>query len=484
MQEASAEFRRLHPLTFVHYVFLAIIGFVIAWTTSPESGIQRGSLIFSVIYVVIMGPISIAKYLRFRYYVTSEELVMHYGVFKRIRRNIPSDRVQNVAIERNFLSRILGTAVVKIETAGTAQAEGVLSYVGVHEANRIRDLLRTAEITYAPDESIPASPDFRMRLPRLLLSSVYQFSFGLFAILVGVLQQLEAIGLINIEATLRDIFERNFFGPANSEQYSLVMLTIAFILITLILSWILGFAQNFIRYYNFYIELGPEKIHRKFGLITVREGTLPYKRVQSFLIRSNPLMRLHDWYRMEMQTLGLESGERGFQPAMPFAKWAEILALGPKIRHFTAPEAYTRVSRRTIRRRCLRYALLILAPVAALYLWWPYAVWGLTLLPISWGIAWLQYLCHSWSFHDGNLFIRRRIFSQQLWVVPIERLQAFEINATFFQRRLDLCTLRVDTAGAGVLRHPKIVDMRRDDAEKLFAELYDVFQGTASKSNK
>ncbi|MDE2826805.1 MAG: hypothetical protein OXL40_05775, partial [Bacteroidota bacterium] len=82
MQETSAEFSRLHPLTFVHYVFLAIIGFVIAWTTSPESSIQRSSLIFSVIYVVIMGPISIAKYLRFRYYVTSEEMVMHYGVFK------------------------------------------------------------------------------------------------------------------------------------------------------------------------------------------------------------------------------------------------------------------------------------------------------------------------------------------------------------------------------------------------------------------
>ena len=483
MQETSAEFSRLHPLTFVHYVFLAIIGFVIAWTTSPESSIQRSSLIFSVIYVVIMGPISIAKYLRFRYYVTSEEMVMHYGVFKRVRRNIPSDRVQNVAIERNFLARILGTAVVKIETAGTAQAEGVLSYVGVREANRIRDLLRTAETTHTPEESIPASPDFRMRLPRLLLSSAYQFSFGLFAVLVAALQQLEGIGLIDVEAIARDIVEKDFFGIANSQQYTLVMF-IVLILITLILSWILGFAQYFIRYYNFYIELGPEKIHRKYGLITLREGTLPYKRVQSFLIRSNPLMRLHDWYRMEMQTLGLESGERGFQPAMPFAKWAEILALGPKIRPFTAPEAYTRVSRRTIRRRCLRYTLLILAPVAALYLWWPFAVWGLTLLPIAWGIAWLQYLCHSWSFHDGNLFIRRRIFSQQLWIVPIERLQAFEINATFFQRHLELCTLRVDTAGAGVLRHPKIVDMRLDDAEKLFTELYDFFQGTASKADK
>ena len=61
--------------------------------------------------------------------------------------------------------------------------------------------------------------------------------------------------------------------------------------------------------------------------------------------------------------------------------------------------------------------------------------------------------------------------------MPVERFQAFEINATFFQRRLGLCTLRVDTAGAGVLRHPKIIDIKRDEAEKLLAELYDVFRG-------
>lgn len=476
MQEPSAEFRRLHLLTFVHYVFLAIVGFVVAWTTSPESGIQRSSLLFSVIYVVVMGPISLAKYLRFRYYVTSEELVMHYGVFKRVRRNIPADRVQNVAIERNFLARILGTAAVKIETAGTAQAEGVLSFVSVREANRIRDLLHTAKTTHAPEENISTLPSFHLTLPRLLVSSVYQFSLGLFAALVGVLQQLEFAGLIDIEVFTDQILERYYFGTTNPQKYTLTAFAVL-IMIILVLSWILGFARNFIRYYNFYIELGPEKIHRKYGLITLREGALPYKRVQSFLIRSNPVMRLHDWYRLEMQTLGLESGERGFQPAIPFAKWSEIVALGSKIRPFTVPEAYTRVSRRTIRRRCLRYTLFILALVAALYIWWPYAVWGLTLLPIMWGIAWLQYLCHSWSFHDGNLFIRRRLFSQQLWVVPVERLQAFEINATFFQRRLDLCTLRVDTAGAGVLRHPKIIDMRRDDAEKLLTELYDVFQG-------
>ncbi len=154
MEEPSAKFRRLHPLTFVHFVFLAIVGFIFAGISSPDTG--RYSLIFAIVYATIAGPYAIAKYIRFRYHVTSDELVIHYGVFKRVRRNIHSERIHTVSIERNMLARILGTAAVKIETAGTGEAEGNLSYVGVREAERIRNLLRTAR-TADPSES-PASP--------------------------------------------------------------------------------------------------------------------------------------------------------------------------------------------------------------------------------------------------------------------------------------------------------------------------------------
>ena len=475
MEAPSAKFRRLHPLTFVHYVFLAIVGFVFAAVSAPDYGgdAQRYSLIFATFYAIATGPYAIAKYIRFRYHVTSDELVIHYGVFKRVRRNIPSERIHTVLIERNMLARILGTAVVRIETAGTGEAEGNLSYIGVREAERIRNLLRTAQ---APDPSeSPASPSFFMPLKRVLLSSIYQFSLGISALLVGVFFQLESLGIVDSRTLVTWLVEQNFFNETIENSWPLLVALL--LLVTLVLGWSLGFVQNLIRFYNFRIELGAKKIRRKFGLITLREGTLPYKRVQSFLIRSNPLMRLHGWHRLEMQTLGLQSGERGFQPGMPFAKWTEIIALAPLIRPFTVPETFMRVSRLTIRRRTLRYSLLIvLSSVVISLFWWPPALWGLCLLPAGWGLAWLQYLCHRWAHHDGNLLIRRRVFSQQFWVVPVERFQAFEITATFFQRRLGLCTLIVDTAGAGDLRYPRIIDLKREEADRLLAELYDAFQ--------
>ncbi len=481
MENPSAIFRRLHPLTFVHYVFLSIFGFIFAIipSLSPDFGAetQRYTLIFATIYAIVVGPYAIAKYIRFRYHVTRDELVIYYGVFKRVRRNIPSERIHTVSIERSMLARILGTAAVKIETAGTGDTEGNLSYVGVREAERIRNLLRTAKATDLIES--PALPKFFMPLRRVLISSIYQFSLPITAILATAYFQLESLGILDTRVFANWLVAQNFFSETAENSWP--FLIILFLLILIILGWTLGFIQNLIRFYNFQIELGETKIRRKFGLITLREGTIPYKRVQSFLIRSNPLMRLRDWHRLEMQTLGLQSGERGFQPGMPFAKWSEITAFAPLIRPFTTPETYTRVSRLTIRRRTLRYSLLIvLSSVILSLFWWPFSLWGLCLLPAGFGLAWLQYLCHTWIYHDGNLLIRRRVISQQYWVVPVERFQAFDLTATFFQRRLGLCNLIVDTAGAGDLRYPRIIDLRREDANRLLDELYSDFCAKAT----
>jgi len=480
MEEPSAEFRRLHPLTFVHYIFLGIIGFVISYFSPTGTDIISTPLLtFAIVYMVIIGPFSIAKYIRFRYYATKDEVVIYHGVFKRVRRNIPSDRIQNVAIQRNLLSRILGTASVKIETAGTASAEGVLSFVGVQEAERLRNLFRTVPTAAIIEENVSILPGFHMPLQRVAIAGIYQFSLALIVVIYTLFFQLISFGIIDLDRLEIWLTERFFLGEIVTNQWPIIVAI--FILTVLVGGWILGFLQYLTRFYNFRMELGPTKIYRKFGLLTIREVTLPYKRVQSFLIQSNPVMRLRGWYRLEVQTLGLESGERGFQSAMPFAKWSEIISLAPQIRSFTLAETYSNVSKRTIQRHSLRYSLVIAIPLVMLCLLWSAnALWGFCLLPFTWGIAWMQYLCHRWAFHDGNLLIRRRIFSQQFWIVPVERFQAFEITSSFFQRRMELCTLIVDTAGAGGFRYPRIMDMKVGDAHQLLTRLYAAFEENQS----
>ncbi len=489
MEAPSENFLRLHPLTLVHSVFISIAAFIYSWIISlgPES-VQFSSsltLIFAITYVIIVGPYAIARFVRFRYYATSEELIIFYGVFKRVRRNIPSERIQNVVIERSFLSRILGTASVKIETAGTDQAEGSLSYIAAQEAQRLKNLFQISNQSLNIEETSRELSGFRMPLERLVLSSVYQFSLGISGFLVTTLYQLDAMGLLNISSTIVWIAEDGYLSNMSETlPWLAIMIIVMLVIIAVVaLGWLAGFILNFIRFYNFSMELGPTKIHRRFGLFSTLEGSLPYKRVQSFLVRSNLLMRLRGWYRLELQTLGLQSGRQGFLPAMPFARWSEIKDLAPQIRPFTLPESYTSVSTRMIQRYSIRYSwIVILIFVILAMTWSTVALWGLCLLPIGSLIAILQYKHHHWSFHDGNLLVYRRILSQQFWIIPVERFQAFEMRSSFFQRRLGLCTLIVDTAGAGVMRYPRIIDLRRDDAQLLLELLHNTFHRSVRAS--
>jgi len=485
MEAPSAEFLRLHPLTIVHRVFIAIAAFVygsfgMVLSDAPQTSLTT-ALIFSGVFFIGTAPFAIANYIRFRYYATCDELVIFYGVFKRVKRNIPTDRIQNVAIERSLLSRVLGTASVKIETAGTSEAEGVISYVSNQEAKRIKNILQTSNAPEKRETDSSELTGFRMSLKRVTLSSIYQFSLGITAFIGAAIPPLDSvIDQIRVFA-VRLVGQGPFRLLANlSPEMNAIIILMGIGTALVIIGWVAGFVLHFIRFYNFRMDLSPEKIHRQFGLFTTVDASLSYKRIQSFLIRSNLLMRLRKWYRLDLQTMGFQSGQQGFQPAMPFARWSEIIQLAPQIRSFILPDTYTSVSQRTIRRHSFRYSLIILIPtIVVAMVWTPMALWALSLLPIGWIISLLQYQHHHWALHEGHLFIRRRILSQQFWIIPVERLQAIEIRASFFQRKLGLCTFIIDTAGAGSFsRYPRIIDLHREDGHQLLDILYDQFKST------
>src|SRR5690606_2960032 len=100
------------------------------------------------------------------------------------------------------------------------------------------------------------------------------------------------------------------------------------------------------------------------GLMTLHEGTIPLKRVQVYILRTNPLMRRFRWWAVDVQTLGLEASRKGRSTIVPFAQEDEVDAILRRLEGVAIPEAFERVSPLTIRRRFFRYAGLLVAVVA------------------------------------------------------------------------------------------------------------------------
>ena len=158
--EQPAPGRRLHPLTLVQRVLKSLPALIfvllpfLGGASDTSNWIWLG---FLGIYSLVALPLIVAQYVRFQYWITSREVVIHSGVFTRRKRSIPLDRIQNIVIERSLLPRLMGTAKVKIETAGSKTTEGVLEYVTLREAQHIRQVVRTYQ------QQLAARPSSRRR---------------------------------------------------------------------------------------------------------------------------------------------------------------------------------------------------------------------------------------------------------------------------------------------------------------------------------
>jgi putative membrane protein len=493
--EKFEEGKRLHPLTLLHGSLISIPALVILALPLLRGGNLYTSLIYLFFFLVVSVPLWLGQYLRFRYWITPREIVIRSGVFTTQHRNIPIERVQNIEIERGVAARLMGLAKVKIQTAGSSSTEGVLEYVSVPVAEEIREVVRvyrrraTVEETALPatdmveslqTEEIDAKTSvlFSMTLPRVLLAGVFRFSLVYVAIFFSAIQYLN----VDIEEVIDWFLLGRSETAAFFVEASPYAIAVATTLIVAAIAWVTGILLTVNRFYRFELKRdADDKIHIRYGLLTLAERTLPLRRIQAIVVRTNPLMRHFGWYRLEIQLMGLESDSRGRHVVVPFARWVELAEVLPELRPLPLPDSFTSVSGKTIRRYTIRATVLLSGVTAGFYFIWSDALWLLALLPFGYYFAACHFRTHGYAFTPEAFYIRRGVFREHLWLLPIDRFQTLYIQSSFFQRRLGLRTIYVDTAGVtGSL--PLLSDVPAAEAERLHEVLVNQFLRRAPES--
>ena len=488
---AIHEPQRLHPLTLLLRVgasLPALLVILLPILRNPGSTENLTSLVLGVLYGLFALPAILLQYWRFSYRITPKQIVIQSGVLNRKNRSIPIERVQNTQIERNLVARMLGLAKVKIETAGSSGTEGSLEYVHLDEAQKIRQVVRSFQRESADAEADATDEDeadvetlLDMSLRRVLLSGAFRFSLLYLAVIFSVLE------LFNPETLIQRFIRADRLDWLTEVMFSHPALAIfASVLVAVVLGWISGIAVHLARYYDFQLWLDGDKLRKRHGLFTVTEGTIPLDKVQTLILRTNPLMRAFGWYELKVQTIGINVEEQGHRVIAPFAGGDRLLELARRVRTFELPESFTSVSPLTIRRRFFRYtAVLTALLLPTVYFWpvgWPYLGgvalpwWGFGLVPLILGWALLQYRNHEYAASEDGFYIRRGVVSHYLWIVPVEKFHVFHATASIFQRRLGLKTLFVDTAGAATFAYPEVIDVPADEADAQFNTLYQRFK--------
>lgn len=423
--------------------------------------------------IAVFGSVSaVLRYVSLRYALEGDRLVLRSGLITRQKRTIPADRIQNIELKRGVLHRLLGVVDVSVETAGGSEPEAKLSALSVREAERLKsELLRRRDGAAAPAAvAAETAPLWRSTLGELILLGATENRAGL---IIGSIAGLwYTFG--DAARELRAPLERWVFQRIGGDALSAAALAAVLVLGLMVAGWLVSIVLTTVEYYRFELLSADGRLRRRFGLLMQRDTMLPLERIQVVRLESPLPRRLLGYSTIHAETAGsvVERAAGGTSPLSPLIRTAQAAELvGRVLAGFDLRTVeWRRVSRATIRRGMVRYSIVGALAVLALML----AVrWELlALLPPALALAWVaahaRYRAIGFAEAGDYVCAREGVWTRRTWIVPRGKIQSLDCSSTPFQRRLNLASVRIATAGGqGASANPTIVDLPADEARPL-----------------
>lgn len=474
---------KLHPLSVVYrtgasvtrLAWIAVVG-AVSSSQFDRFGVAVAGLLALVVLAAFAYQVIYVR--RFDYQPTTDTFDLRSGVVSRRTREIPYRRVQNVDVSRNVLQRVLGIAELRVETAGGGETEIRLRYVSHAEAERLQqEIGRRKRGTDGDDED---DEDAATAEP-----SVQQ----LFAITP---KELLLLGLVRVDLRLLSFATvlLPVIIPSVSNRFPLVDLlqaAPALLVGVVLLALVISSLRAVTGYYGFELGRDDRELRYRRGLAQEYSGAIPLDKVQSVVVSESVLARLLGYASLSVETAGYAPGTdgTGSQSAVPIADRDRVFRLAREVESFGDP-AFERPPKRARTRYAIRYSLGVallagLGVVAARLLPFPVPVPGyapLALLPLAPVAAHLKWTQIGFALGANHVVAREGFWTRQTRVVPYYRVQTLVESATVFQRRRNLATLVVDTAGAQGIgsADARALDIDGDRAGELRQELESRFE--------
>ncbi|RNJ26144.1 PH domain-containing protein [Halosegnis longus] len=457
---------KLDPLSVPYRVAVSLSRFgwlLVVGTVS--AGTQRLPLLVGLFGIVLFAALAyqVAYVRRFEYELTEDTFDVYSGVFSRRSREIPYHRVQNVDVTRNVVQRALGIAELAIETAGGGETEATLRYLDADAADDLRAALsrrKRGESEAGDAEPTPREREalFSITTRELLLLGVVGLDLRLLSFIAVALPVV--LPSVSEATPLFDLLQVAPFLLAGLAALALAA----------------SMVQAVVSYYGFELHREGDELGYRRGLAKEYSGTIPLDKVQSVVLTENVLARRLGYASVAIETAGYSpSGDStGSQSAVPLAERDHAYTLAREVESFGDP-TFERPPKRARTRYAVRYALALLAltglatavvrlveftppvPTAALLA-------GLILVPVAAHLKWANL---GYAVGEDHFVARAGFWSRRTQVVPFYRIQTVAEQATIFQRRRDLASVVVDTAGTHGWSAPSAPDIDADRASDL-----------------
>ena len=454
--------RRLHPLSVLFAVASALRSLLLPMLFVLFADRSRLELWFALLLFPYLLA-AFVRYIRYRYVLTGDELVIKTGLVFRNERHIRFSRIHNIAAVQTPLHRLFGVAEVRVETAGGSEPEArmrVLSLAAREEMRRHIFAEKEAQgaATDVAPAAVPRPADGSsvLHLPtrELLLHGVID-NRGMVVVGAAVGLTYEA-GLFSEDRLPGARFLQSAGDSLDAAGGSIawVAAVAALAIGFLVLLRLFSIGWAIVTLYGFDVRSNGKELRTTYGLLTRNTSTIPIHRIQLLSIRERPLQRLLGRLEVQVDTAGGNPAEAAGQRRPKLAPLLRKAGLGRFLGHVQPGVDLEAVPWRPVhpaaRRRIFRLSSLgaLLATLAAVGAFGP---WGALLLPplliLAGTNAALQSRTRFWAVSTDAVLYRKGWMWRRLSLARTAKIQALSLSQSPFDRRWGMATLQVDTAG-------------------------------------
>jgi len=479
--ETTEQWFRVSPLAVVFFILnlvqkmfsqgLPAVVVLFAWIASAEAyqlyWISRGAALFAVFGLAI----SILSYLRFRYRITDDRVLLRQGVLHREELEVEFHRVQNVTIKEPFYMRPLGLSVLSIDTAGSGSKEISIAGIQREQALNLRDHVMGA---VKPDSTALPEQQIKHGKARLLvaLSRRDVLIYGLTANFM--IWMLIALGALFGSGDTTERFfswlatrfalEDALFYLQNEGGTLLVGLAIfGLILLILVLLPLISILGALFRYDGYRLTVDGETYRKSSGLLTRFDDSIKQHKIQALVWKQNAIALY--FKRISIQLRQASAGSEAHGGAAPSGAKANFLVpslLASQANELSGeffPEcdpsgtAYSHVDRR---RFMVFNMAVILVPVTlvvfipSLLVSWMF----LLALPVLAGALFVitnrRWQKEGYGVAGGYGFVRSGFIGTLTTVFPLFKIQRIDVRQTPIQHRKGLAHLTIHLASHSV----------------------------------
>ncbi|MDQ0484970.1 PH domain-containing protein [Guptibacillus hwajinpoensis] len=456
--------KRLHPvamllsfissireaaLPLIFFVFVGRGGY--SWWHFVAIG---GLLVFTLVNGV-MG------WLFYTYQIQNNELRIHQGFIFRKKRFIPRERIQSIDFSQGVIQRLFGLVKVQIETAGGGgEPEVVMPALRRLDAERLKEELYDKKSTIEEvDEEVAPVLMYKLTWRQLLIAASTSGGIGV------VLSFVAAIG-----SQLDDLIPDEFYTRATETildaTIPLILITVAFILI---LSWIFSVAGTVLKYGGFVLSRQENDllIHR--GVLEKRQLTIPVQRIQAIRVVEGLLRQPFGYAAIYVESGGGGGKDEQFSTVLyPLMKRKHIKSfLEEVLPEIPIHNDVESLPTRARRRYMIRFTLPTLIPIGVLSYFIPYGYISILLIPLACLIGYLHYRDAGWSVKKGIALLQFRQIGRTRVYVARRRIQAMEMQTTYFQKRRLLTTFQLSILSSFAGKQFRVRDIEQFEGHSL-----------------